>query len=110
MKNLEYKFNNFKLLIKEEYGKYILTVFCTLSLDDVTKTFERTYDLTHTITKVIFDEEYVYLNYNISGLVGYDNDSQYCLKFEHDSGLVIDTFDDGNHQNVIGCHDFWDEY
>lgn len=99
MKDLEYKYKQFTLQLKEQFGDFYLRVYCKID----GREYERNYDLKDKITKVIMDDEYVYLNY--------DNDRKhYQIKFEYGSCLVIDTFTDGGeHIDIIGCHDFNDE-
>ncbi len=113
MKPITYKYKNFELTFYKYCGDKYINVTCTLenvNQRGIEKTYHREYNIHEDVTSVVMDEEYVYLNYNDSGLTGYDNDSQYVIKFEGDSCLVIDTFDEnGEHLEVIGCHDFWDD-
>ena len=98
LREVEYKFGNFTLSIYKNHGDTFIYVICELD----GKTLERVYEIGPTIYKVEIKDEYVYLTYT--------GDSQYVIKFEAESCLVIDTFtSSGEHIDCIGCHDFWDE-
>lgn len=98
MKPITYKYKNFEITIYDVHGDNHINVTCALD----GKTFDRTYEVKQEIESIVMDEEYVYLN---------DGDeNQFVIKFEGETSLIIDTFDNrGEHLEVIGCHDFWDD-
>jgi len=98
MKPITYKYKNFDITIYDFQGDNHINVTCSLE----GKSFNRAYEVKQEVESIVIDEEYVYLN---------DGDeNQFVIKFEGESCLIIDTFDNrGEHLEVIGCHDFYDD-
>jgi hypothetical protein len=91
---VNYGYQNWNILI----GNDVMVITCQLEGKD----YQREYDAVD-ILKVCCRGEYTHLVYSEGG-------ANIQVKFEGDSGLIIDDFDeDGEFINTVGCHDFWDD-
>jgi hypothetical protein len=90
---VEHVYNGFHFKFKG----MVLTITCVLQ----DNTCVREYDIEN-VESIQTQGEYAYFQCR--------GGKQIQLKFEGDSGIVLDEFDnDGEFVDTIGCHDFWDD-